>query len=361
MALKTLIEHLERGTGISVTGASGGATPFVLSAIGSAIDRPIVVLTTTSERSNALATELAVFSGDPGGEDSAILELPGLDTSPYHQISPNRFTMMQRLAALHRLAHDSPVKFIVLPVCSFVRATMPRSEMAAVNLSIKQDEEICRETLLTELDQLGYSRVPVVEDPGTVAVRGGIIDVFSPLYQKPIRIDLFGDTVESLRFFSPRTQRGQRRASELRISPVWETVLTEQNLARARQKLRLRAPEIDVPGPQVRAIVTELEQGIRPPGIEGWLPAVYENLSRVEDYIPPEALWCIEEPGEVADAIEEAFSLAQTLYEHACGQGRVVFDPSQLYVDLPPQAQCVLTAVPDDKDPPQVLTSSHLM
>ena len=272
------------------------------------VGRPLVVVAPDAKRAQELRDGLRFFT--PGGQLSRAVLLQAPDISPYHPITPNRFIMMERLATLYRLSQGLDVDVTVIPAEAMALKTLPRSQMVAATDFVLVDETLDRDGFSRRLDAAGYVRTPVVEDLGTYAVRGGIIDVWPALYPNPVRIDLFGDMVESMRFFDAESQRSGDRLMELHVPPSRGVLLTDEAIRRARSELRHQAAELGIPAPQVRAIIAELDEGMWPLGVDGWLPAFFDELSTVTDYVPANALWCVEDPqqvrGVITDQLEQA-------------------------------------------------------
>ena len=330
---------------VAVCGVGGGFGPLLLSALGRELGRPLIIVCSEPERAAELASGLRFFAertGDKKASPPRVLLMQGPDTSPYHPITPNRLGEMRRLAALYRMAQGPMPEFVVASVDVLRLKTLPRAQLTAASEYVMVNEEIDRERLLGRLDAAGYARVPVVEDPGTYGVRGGILDVWSVLYDRPARIDLFGDLVESMRWFHPETQRSKGKLTELHIPPARQVILSPETLKRARMELRQQAGELGVPGQEVRAILAELDEGIAPLGLNGWLPAFYERLDGLVDYAPADALWCIEDPSHAEGQLAEQADEADTLFAEAIEKRRIAYEPAELFDESTPTAQLTL-------------------
>ena len=157
---------------------------------------PIVALTADEPAAARLADDLGFFLPDAGDR---VLAVPAIDTSAYAELSPDRRALMDRMAALFRLSHGGALArdVIVLSAGSLVRRTIAPAELDALADILIVEQDIDRDATLELLVRAGYARVPVVEDPGTFAVRGGVLDLFPPLYGYPVRLELFGDTIET--------------------------------------------------------------------------------------------------------------------------------------------------------------------
>src|SRR5450432_568223 len=216
------------GNHISLSGLQDIAKALVAAYITHELRRPAFFVTESNRRAEALAETVRFFAGIFPGALGGVTTLPAFDTLPWQQQSPHPDILERRAATLFRLA-DGQISLVIAPVA----AAMWRYQDPYVYLSLARalarDVEVPLGQLTTHLASVGYTRTEMVELPGQFAVRGGIVDVFSPESPRPVRIELLGDTIESVREFDPRTQRS--------ISPVVRTTL-------------LPLTEWSVPGPE---------------------------------------------------------------------------------------------------------------
>jgi transcription-repair coupling factor (superfamily II helicase) len=195
------------------------------------------------------------------------------------------------------------------------------------------EEEIEPDRLVAKLVAGGYTRSVVVEEPGDFCVRGGIIDIFSPLYDTPLRIELFGDFAETIRFFSPASQRSLDHVHEAVILPAREVTLEKDQLDAIVGRFRARAMELDLPRTTVRDIVQRIkEQGVFP-GIESLTPLIYDHMDTLFDYLPDRTVIIAENPAELAQAAEKSSQLAQVNYHKACDDKHLCVEPTDLFLN----------------------------
>ena len=325
--------HADRRRPVVVTGAVGGFTPLLLAAIERAVARPLVIITAERERAQELCDGIRFFLPPPPGALSPAVLVQAPDTTPYHAIAPSRFLMMERVAALFRMGMGLDVRFAVIPAAALSPKTIPTSWMSRLADVVVAEQSIDREALILRLIACGYARAPEVEDPGTFAVRGGILDLWSPLYERPVRLDFWGDLVESIRFFDPESQRSDDALRELYISPAREIVLADETLRRARHVLREVGGDHGIPAPQLRAVLAELDERLWPVGADGWIPAFYDPPGTVLDYVPENALVLVEDPTKVRAALQDEALVADALFRETASQHRLVFPPGQVYAD----------------------------
>jgi transcription-repair coupling factor (superfamily II helicase) len=204
------------GNHISIAGLHDVAKALVAAYIAHELRRPAFFVTESNRRAEALAETVRFFSGIFPGALGGVTTLPAFDTLPWQSQSPHPDILERRAATLFRLA-DGQISLVIAPVAAALWRYQDPYLYLSLARTLARDMEVPLEDLLLHLGSVGYTRTEMVELPGHFAVRGGIIDVFSPESQRPVRIELLGDSVESVREFDPRTQRS--------IAPVVRTTL----------------------------------------------------------------------------------------------------------------------------------------
>ena len=204
------------GHHISIAGLHDVAKSLVAAYVAHELRRPAFFVTESNRRAEALAETVRFFSGIFPGALGGVTTLPAFDTLPWQSQSPHPDILERRAATLFRLA-DGQISLVIAPVTAALWRYQDPYLYLSLARTLARDTEVPLEDLLLHLGSVGYTRTEMVELPGQFAVRGGIIDVFSPESQRPVRIELLGDSVESVREFDPRTQRS--------IAPVVRTTL----------------------------------------------------------------------------------------------------------------------------------------
>src|SRR5215831_2948184 len=335
-ALRELFRAIGAGAPrVAVFGCHGSFLGQVAARIATgaiaAADRPLVVVTADEERAVTVAQDVAFFLG-PGArsDDPAapprVLHLPAVETSPYADLSPDRRAIMRRLAVLFRLAHGLTSPVLVLSAQAWARRVIPREGLMSLCDLLQSGQELQRDRTLAKLAAAGYMRVPVVEDPGTFAVRGGVVDLFSPLYRYPVRLELLGDLVESIRFFDPATQRTLREIDEVYLHPVRETVLTEG--AAPRPRILAAADAAAHPSARTRAILEQIDAGEDFFGIEALAPAFHARMAALDEYLPPAACALIEDPEAVFAEAHRELVRATEMHEARLHDHRIALTPT---------------------------------
>ena len=233
--------HLAGGTGrrrvsgLTAT-ARGLYIPTFVRAAQSA-HASVLILVSDNKAAEALhATVLAACELTGALDAEEVLRLPAHDVLPFENLSPHSEIQEQRASALWKLASGT-AKLVIAPVEAACMRLFARGYYAALALRLRVGEEHLPDMLVEHLLSVGYTRVDVVEVPGQVSMRGGILDVYGPEMERPVRIDFFGDEIESMRRFDPETQRSSSAVDEVLLLPLTETPATEALLSAINARL----------------------------------------------------------------------------------------------------------------------------
>ncbi|MBT9557548.1 MAG: transcription-repair coupling factor [Myxococcales bacterium] len=333
-----------------------GPRAYALASLLSRVGRPVVIVTPSDESADALAQMLGSFLDEP----DSLIRLAATDVSPWKAASPSRGTEQDRLTALWRLTR--PWSLVVTSVPALCRRAVPPALLVDRTVVLRPGLEVERETLELALDSAGYTRSPVVDDPGSYAVRGSLLDVFPIGAEEPVRLDFFGDVIETIRAFEVDSQRSQPgKLGEVLVPPCREVLLSPESWRRAKDLIRVQGGECGVPAVRLRAILGELESGVRPLGHEGWAPAFTDLVPIASAYLSgrpgePPPLWVVVEPATVTRATNELLALAEVEHREAVAAGRLVFPVEALLTPLVLAPELVIDsiALDDAKIPIQV-------
>ncbi|TCT39330.1 transcription-repair coupling factor [Martelella mediterranea] len=216
--------------------------------------------------------------------DIPVLALPAWDCLPYDRVSPAADTAARRLSALSGLVQHSknPHPAILLVTVNAMLQKLPQHDVIeSLGFSARAGQIIDMDEIVHRLAQAGFERVPTVREVGEYAVRGGILDVFVPGSENGIRLDFFGDTLESIRAFDPANQRTTGTVKSLELNAMSEVALTQETIARFRKNY------LSLFGAATRddALYQAISEGRRYAGMEHWLPLFYERLDTMFDYL----------------------------------------------------------------------------
>ena len=279
-------QRLAPGRPLLLSGIADGAEGLVLADLARAIaarpDPPAVslaVICRDGPRMATLARALAFFA-----PDIEVLEFPAWDCLPYDRVSPHAAVVAQRMTVLARLAHiksrERPA-IVLATVNAALQRVPPRATLARQSLSAAAGHLLPMAGVTQWLELNGFNRASTVREPGDYAVRGGILDLFAAGMDAPVRLDFFGDTLESIRRFDPDTQRTTDELRALDLVPMAEFQLTPETIRLFRTGY-VAAFGAAAPDDMLYEAVSE---GRRPAGVEHWLPLFHQHLETLFDYL----------------------------------------------------------------------------
>lgn len=320
-----LAERLSSGVSqITLTGLTGSAAALTLAGLSRITPRQIVVITADQAAADELVRELLFFNV------SAIIPFPAWDVSPFEVASPHPDISGARLEGLQRLLQGGGCT-LVTTVAALMQKVLPRKVLTTASFSLMPGDEPDRELLLENLVRMGYRNCPLVEERGSFAVRGGILDIFPPSLSRPVRIDFFGDTVETLRSFDPLNQRSQEPLAGLHLLPSRELVLSPSILQEFVPRLKQRADQLDIPADRRRQLVAELQGASYPPGVEFLQPLVHPGLEPLFKYLKNPLLVMIE-PDQLIPAAHQQAEEIQNGASKALAEERLHPASADLYL-----------------------------
>ncbi|HLK36766.1 MAG TPA: transcription-repair coupling factor [Polyangiaceae bacterium] len=323
---------------LDVSGVRGSAGSAVAASLARA-GQKVVVVTEDLDAARRGAQDVGFLlrgSIDDDAEDTAegdVLVFAVSESSPYAEVSPDRRAAMSRMATLSHLAQDRPWRVLFLPAPALVRKVVPRVDLARRAERIAVESEIDRDVFVRSLSELGYLRVPLVEDPGSFAVRGALIDLWSPSSESPVRVELYGEFVLSIKAFDPVEQKTRKDAPDLKqawLPPAREAILDARTSARARARVTQLAEAIDWPTVKTRALVDDVASGRAFFGADGFLPAYYEDLDLILAYVPSDAVVLLDDPPRLTKAVRDEITRARADAEHTAS-ARPAFPPEAFY------------------------------
>ena len=323
-----------------------GATPPLAAGLAAHLVHhgTIVYIVADQEEVEPRRSAIEFFLAKHGRNDdpltpTPVMTWPAADVSPYAEVQPDRRTAMARLALLYRLANGLAPPVLVAGAAALFRRVIPPAPFARLCGSVMTGQTVDREALLRDLVRSGFARIPVVDDPGTFAVRGSIIDVFSPVYHHPIRIELDGDAVISLRLFDTSTQRTLRPIDRLVFPPVRESVPTLG--ANPRARLLAAADRAAYPSSKTRSLLEHIEAGEQFFGIESLSPIFHERMGSVFDYLPESALLVVEDSGAVVEQARREMTRLRESARHRQEDHRLALDAHEFFLAEEEAAQAL--------------------
>ncbi|MBN1955517.1 MAG: transcription-repair coupling factor [Anaerolineae bacterium] len=314
-AYQELVKDLQAGCSPGPLGLPRAARPAVLAALARDLPRPILLVTGSAEQARTLHQSLCHWR--PQGTPT--LRLPEPPTLFYEQAPWPREIVGERIGVLCRLAAAAPDPdlLIVASTRALMQPTLPLKEFRAQSLVLQPGQALDLAEALHRWSGLGYEPVSVVEGPGQFSHRGGILDIFSPAELFPVRVELFGDQVESIRLFDPATQRSDTYLEQATIPPAREPLPCHS--PRVLQKL---APWLDQDHPPEVAAKLSLHRealaaGAPFAGLEFYLPYYYEQPVTLANYLPAHGLLVLNDPADLQETWAEFEQEALDLKERS--------------------------------------------
>jgi transcription-repair coupling factor (superfamily II helicase) len=331
-----------RERAVRLTGLRGASRAVVGARLALAHgDAPVLFLTASAKAADALLDDLRTCLGERDA-DRRTRAFPRHDTLPYERFSPQPFVIAQRMDVLYRwlaaagapgAPRDGAAPIVVAPWTALALRVPSREAVRARSVHLEVTQTVDRDALVETLVTAGYSRMPLVEEPGEIAVRGGIVDLFPPHLCRPVRIELLGDEIESIREFDAASQRSQDKLSTV-VAPPPRELLFDRDLVLARaDEIRELARKAGAPARSADEIVDALLRGHVPPGAECIAPLLQPGQETAFDFLPDDTLVVLDDPEAGRDRMHRYFEEAAGSYMAAAESARPVLPPDRLLID----------------------------
>jgi transcription-repair coupling factor (superfamily II helicase) len=332
-------------------GVLSAARPALLAALHTQLRMPMLVVVARADAARALAQQTQLWSRYP----EAVIRLPDPDALPYERVAWGRDTICERMRVLTALAawpleHDRRwPSLVVTSARALVHRTIPPADLRSELHTLRVGQRVALNDLLARWLRIGYRPAAAVEEPGTFSRRGGIVDIYPTHQPYPVRVEFFGDEIESLRTFDPLTQRSEYRIEHFRVTPAHEALAWRG----AEVAPAVRALDFTACLPATRFSFDEdlahLEISEPFRGIEFYLPYFYPAPASPLDYLPPDGLLLVEDPLELSTVADELDAQAQALAADLTRQGelprglaRPTFTPGEVVAALQTRRHVVL-------------------
>jgi transcription-repair coupling factor (superfamily II helicase) len=328
-AFSRVASRIKEGTErISVSGLTPTAKALLLVLLQKATARPLIFIVSDNRAAEDLLPVLQGFAELTGSADpESIVTLPTRDVLPFQNLSPHPDIQEERAAALWKIASGA-VSIVIAPIAATTIRLASTEYYTDLARTIRRGETFDIEPLLEHLNTVGYAATDVVEMPGQYALRGGILDVYSPEADRPVRIEFFGDEVESIRKFDPATQRSSSPVDEALLLPLTETPVREDLLG---------AIHVRLSGKRITGNEEVIEQAVRSggvtvfPGWEFYAPVARESRSLFD--LLPNAAVLADEPENLKQELDRTWTRIEEAHERSL-IGNLV-RPTDLY--FPPE------------------------
>ncbi|MGA1875182.1 MAG: transcription-repair coupling factor [bacterium] len=290
---------------------------FLIALLRGRLAEPFLVLTPSLDVAEDVYKNIQFFISHlwPKKDENLSLHLfPTWETLPYEAQSPVPELVAQRVGSLYALLNCSSA-IVVAPVQAAMQSLLPKRVLNAAAGYFEPGEIIEREEIIGLLVHGGYRAVDLVEDPGDFSVRGGVLDCFSPGQAAPVRLEFFGDTIESIRHFNPSTQRSESYVKEVVILPITEAILTRESCHHCSLRLKEEYGHSYLYQSKIQHLQAQLES-LRPfPGVEQYVPFLYSRTDSLFQYLPSQGHIFLYEPSALQRAAEEYQNEVERRYQ----------------------------------------------
>ncbi|MBT5471208.1 MAG: transcription-repair coupling factor [Nitrospina sp.] len=334
-----LIAHLDRvqehisssGQEVSVEGLRGSAIAFFLSRLHQLEKgRPVLVVANDQNRVENLLEDFKYFFHYLNLKTKPF-DFPSWELLPYELSSPLNEISGERLEILNRLKNGENI-FLIASVESIMQTVVPRNSLHRNVFTIQPNDEMERELLEASLTDNGFLRSSLVENRCEFSVRGDIVDFFQPGADNPIRIEFFGDTIESVREFDAFSQISINKLKGVDILPVRELCLNHTEMQLGGEKISSRSDELGLDNKQTMELQEKIDNLGFFSGMEFLAPFFFNTRETIFDYLPQNTIIALDEPDLVMEKSNQFENLVNTEFESCIEKGRVAAAPKELYL-----------------------------
>ncbi|HEU4521491.1 MAG TPA: transcription-repair coupling factor [Thermoanaerobaculia bacterium] len=323
---------------LELTGASVEARALILAALQETSKKRLAVVVPGESATADFETALRLFHRDP----QCVSIYPSPSLSPYQDLAPSLGVVREEVRALGLLV-DQSVDVLIVPARALFQRLPDGDEFRSRTITIAEGEDLDPHDLLQKLVENGFVRTDLVGEAGEFAFRGGILDLFPPTTGRPVRLELFGDTVESLRWFDVETQRSEDPSGPVAILPMTQFPLDKKTRTALARRLSL-----DFQDPIYKRDLAEkidrLSENGTFPGIEHYLPVAAASRTFADVIGGPDWSVVVIEPDQVTTTIAKYESLLRSEYELAVEKGRAAYPPEKVVAPGPDVLQFIGTA-----------------
>ncbi len=325
--LPLLLGHTQdKGLDISGLRAPAAALAACLSARQSG--RPVLCVSTSESGARQISEDMALFTNLP------IFNYPGYEIPPYTPLSPDPYTTAQRLSTLYKIKTTSGPFLVTTSAEALLRRVMPAGILTGLTELLIAEEEIDLDNFLRSLNTAGYESSTLVQNAGEYSLRGDILDIFPAGFTCPIRLNFFGDFIETMRLFDPISQRSIEDISEAEIIPVNDVVFPASSEGREaiNERINAYARQLSWPTEGLDALREKTSQNLKFPGIEFFLPLFYDQLLDPLACLPTDTIILLMDPAALQQSAELVWERVTANHQAAAAEQTIVVPPADLFI-----------------------------
>jgi len=329
----------------AINGVAEAAKPYLIAALAMSAERPVLYVTSNEERARSITFTMVALLGDRDGTEQPLaMNFPGREALPRERLLDGAQVMRERMSALLAMMQarakrsadittGTPIA-IATSIRALTQPIIPPEEFARATIALQSGATVDMHELIVRLTQLGFELVPEVEEPGQFSHRGGIVDIFPPTRPRPVRIEFFGDTIESLRTFDSETQRSLNPIELLLVTPAHEA-LPARGVEAEVQVARI---DISALHPDAAERWARDRESLRSASsfddIALYLPYLHRTAS-VLDYLPLDSIVLLDGPDHLATLAMDLGDQAKERYERLVREGDIPADLQPAWIDWP--------------------------
>lgn len=337
--LRNLLRQINQGVPkIDVSGLNGAARPFLASLLFDRLERPLLIVCPEEKEAAVFARNLALFLGE-----EAVFYYPSLDFLTIDMFALQKEEELTRLEALTNLQTNTQT-IVVTSVIALMQKVMPVAQFNQYLQIISSGDTLNRDDFCTHLMSGGYKRVGLVEEKGEFSIRGNIVDIFPPSEKNPLRLEMLGDDIESIRAFDGSSQRSIGPVDAFIVPPAGEVLINPQSLELAVRNIRRRAGDLSLSREIRNSLVDTLQNDLATSINPIFLPLFYEaydndsgfshnKLSSLFDYLSPNTLLILDNPLAINQAIQKAELSIDKLLFKTKNSGKFYLEKENAYID----------------------------
>jgi transcription-repair coupling factor (superfamily II helicase) len=319
---------------ININGLTSSASKaLIVSALQTELGKTLAVVTAGNREADAFASDLEFFRQFLGGRQT-ILSLPSSESDVYSGTSPHSETLELRALTLWQMAQGAP-DILVMPARSLITRIPSAEEMRELGVRLERDKDLSPGLLIEKLGASGYVREDPIQNIGQFSVRGGIVDVWPPNSNAPVRIEFFGDTVDSIREFDAETQLSTNQLKNIDLAPMHEFAATAEDF----RDWAILARERFSGETQARALKDRTVFADEGESFHGWewlFPVLRERRTSVFDYLDlrENSILVIDEPVLAEDCLANLYKHLDARYAETLNAGEIGLPPGELFLTV---------------------------